>query len=319
MVNWGIIGFGRMGGQYLNCFLNKSSNFNLVGIASRSKKKLNKTFEKIELYNTYQDLMKSKFIDAVYISTLNNTHKNLVIEAIKYDKKVLCEKPLGLNYNEVKEIYRFIANKKNNFFEAIAYRTHPQTEALLEILKDKELGEIKKIDSSFGFKVKKIKKDSRLFNEKLGGGSILDLGCYPVSFFNLFKKKEMIITKSNFNLCETNVDIDGEIVLRIDDTINAHGKVSLKENLNNSCKVYCEKATILIKEPWLPSKKTFIEVDTKSRYYKKIVSSNKSVYEHQIEQSSLFFSKPIEKKSMLVDIEESLQIAEIIDQWKNNR
>ena len=83
-------------------------------------------------------------------------------------------------------------------------------EEIGNLIKETEMGQIKKIVSTFGFKLKKIRKDSRLFSKKLGGGSILDLGCYPVSFFNLFKKdKQMKVIRSKFNLCETDVDING--------------------------------------------------------------------------------------------------------------
>ena len=74
------------------------------------------------------------------------------------------------------------------------------------------------------------------------------------------------------------------------------GRVSLKENLDNSCKIFLEKALITIKEPWLPSNKSFIEVETKSRYFKKIINSNKNVYDYQVELSSSFF---LQKEPMI--------------------
>ena len=318
MINWGIIGFGNMGRQYENCFRKESSIFNLVGIASKSKKKIKNITREVKFFDTYEDLIKSSLIDAIYVSTLNNSHKNLVYLANLHDKKILCEKPLGMNLSEVEELFNLLKNKKDNFIEAIAYRSHPQTEALLQLLGDKEIGEIKKIESSFGFKVKKIRKNSRLFNKKLGGGAILDLGCYPLSFFNLLKgNKKMEIVKSNFNLCETNVDIDGEIILDIDNNIEAVGKVSLRENLDNTCKIYCDNVQITLREPWLPTNKSFIEVETKSRYYKKIISSNKSVYENQLEASSIFFSKNDKRSNLLVNIDESLELSKMIEIWKN--
>ena len=317
MINWGIIGFGNMGKQYAKCFREKSSTFNLIGIASKSKKN---SIKDVEFFDNYDDLIRSDSIDAIYISTLNNSHKNLVCQVEKHNKKILCEKPLGMNLKEVEEMHRLFKDKKDSFLEAIAYRSHPQTEALLNLLEEKEFGEIKKIESSFGFKVKKIKKDSRLFSKDLGGGAILDLGCYPLSFFNLFTKgKNMEVMNSKFSLCETNVDIDGEITLEIDDKIEAKGKVSLKENLDNLCKIYCDKAQITLREPWLPSNKSFIEVETKSRYYKKIISSNKSAYDHQLEASSNFFSKDKKKSKILVNIEESLELSKIIGIWKNDQ
>ena len=315
MINWGVIGFGRMGKQYVDCFNDKSTLFKLKGVSSKSNFK-NKDFH---FYKSYEDLVKSEEIDAVYISTLNNTHKDLVILANQYDKKILCEKPLGMNLLEVKELYSLLSEKKNNFLEAIAYRSHPMILSLFEILKDPELGDIKKIESNFGFRVRKIKKESRLFNKELGGGSILDLGCYPISFFNLFNKKKNIqITDSKFELCETNVDINAAISLKINDDIKAIGQVSLKDNLDNKCKIYCENALITLPQPWLPPEKTFIEIETKSRYYKKIILTNKSVYEHQLEASSDFFSKNDSNLKLLVGIQESLEISKIIDFWKNN-
>ena len=318
MINWGIIGFGNMGKQYLNCLQKKSQIFNLTGIASQSKQKLKSIKNNLIFFNNYDDLIKSDLVDAVYISTLNNTHSKLVQKSLKYGKKILCEKPLAMNLNEVKEIHSLLKDKQNDFIEAIAYRSHPLTTTLLNLIKDKEMGQIKKIESSFGFKVKKIRKDSRLFNKDLGGGSILDLGCYPISFFNLFNKsKEMKIIKSKINLCETNVDIDGEIVLEINDNIQALGKVSLKKNLDNFCRIFFDNALITLKEPWLPSNKSFIEVETKSRYYKKIINSKKSVYDHQIESSTNFFSNNIVSNN-LVNIDESLEIFKILEKWKNN-
>ena len=315
MINWGVIGFGRMGKQYVDCLKIKSDLFKLSGVSSKTSSHL----KEFNFYKTYEELIKQKEIDAIYISTLNNTHKDLVILANTYNKKILCEKPLGMNLLEVKELHSLLKNKKENFLEAIAYRAHPITSAIFEILKDREIGQVKKIESSFGFKIKKIKRDSRLFNKDVGGGAILDLGCYPISFFNLFdQENDTKIIKSNFELCKTDVDIDGDISLKINNEIEAIGKVSFKENLENKCRVYCENAIITVPSPWLPTNNTFIEIETKSRYFKKLVSSDKNVYQHLLEASSIFFSKKGKKGDFLVDIDESLRIAKIIDLWKKN-
>ena len=312
MINWGVIGFGRMGKTFTNCFKNTDQLFQLRGIASNSNSK-----NKNEFYKNYDDLINSSEIDALYISTLNNTHKDLATRCIKQNKKVLCEKPLGLNLNEVKEIYDLLSDKKDSFFEAIAYRSHPQTLKLKELLEDRNFGKIKKVEANFGFKVKKIKKDSRLFNKSLGGGSILDLGCYPVSFFSLLNNdfNDLEVIKSDRILCETNVDVHGEIELRLNNQVTAIGRVSLSQNLDNICRVYCENAIITVSSPWLPSEKTFLEIETKGRYFKEFVITKKNVYEHQLENVSLAFKRKNSKNSHLVNIEESLEISRILDEW----
>mgnify|MGYP001389003473 FL=1 len=316
MISWGIIGLGRMGRQYVDCFKIKSDLFRLSGISSKTSSNI----KELNFYNSYEDLIKVKEIDAIYISTLNNTHRDLVILANNYNKKILCEKPLGINFSEVHELHSLLKKKEEIFLEAIAYRAHPIIPTIFEILNDREIGQLKKIESNFGFKVRKIKKESRLFNKEVGGGAILDLGCYPLSFFNLFDKKNDIkVIRSNFELCETDVDIDGEISLKINNKIDAVGKVSLRENLDNKCRIYCENAIITIPSPWLPTNKTFIEIETKSRYFKRLISSDKNVYQHLLEASSIFFSKKNEKSKFLVGIDESLKISKIIDLWKNDR
>ena len=315
MVNWGIIGYGRMGKTFANCFNSPEKNFCLKGIASKSNFNL---IQKIKTFKNYDELIYSQDIDAIYISTLNNTHKDLVIKSIEQKKKVLCEKPVGLNLKEVRAIHSLIKEKKNDFFEAIAYRSHPQTERLIEILKNQNFGKINKIEANFGFKNKRIKKDSRLFNKDLGGGSILDLGCYPISFFYLFvnTSEDIAILKSNYNLCETGVDINAEIHLKLNNEIDAIGKVSLSENLNNVCKIYFENATILVSSPWLPSEKAFLEIETKSRYFKDFINTKKNVYEHQILEISKSFEEKNRNNSNLVTIEKSLEITKILDEWQ---
>ncbi len=311
-MNWGILGFGRMGKIFANCFKNTNQFYQLKSIASNSNSK-----NKREFYQSYDELINSSEIDAIYISTLNNTHKDLVIKCIKKNKKVLCEKPLGLNLIEVKEVYDLLKNKKDFFFEAIAYRSHPQTLRLMELLEDRNFGKVKKLEANFGFKVKKIKKDSRLFNKSLGGGSILDLGCYPISFFSLFIDdfNDLEVIKSDHRLCETNVDVDGEIEIRLNNQITAIGRVSLTQNLDNICRIYCENSIITVSSPWLPSEKTFLEIETKGRYFKEFISTKKNVYEHQLENVSLAFMHRNTKDLNLVNIEESLKISSILDKW----
>ena len=74
MINWGVIGFGRMGKQYVNCFKIKSDLFKLSGISSKTSSNI----KEFDFYKSYEELIKLKEIDAIYISTLNNTHKDLV-------------------------------------------------------------------------------------------------------------------------------------------------------------------------------------------------------------------------------------------------
>ena len=324
MINWGIIGLGSMGNAFANA-ITEVKNSKLIGIASKSNNKLHTFSKKFKIkpencFIDYEDLLKSNEIDAIYISTLNDTHVDLILKCVENNKKILCEKPIGLNLNQA--ILAFETIKKHNsfFYEAIAYRSHPQTQNLLELIDNNAIGKIYKIESSFVFKVRKIKNDSRLFNKNSGGGAILDLGCYPISFFNLFaneNNKIDFISAEGTN-CSTGVDYDAKIKLRIGSNIEAIGSVSFKENLSNDCKIYGEKGKITIPSPWLPPKKSYIEVENSSSYYKKFTSSEKTIYATQIDNiSNLFIQKSPDKKNN-VNIDESIEIMKILDNWMNN-
>ena len=182
MINWGVLGLGQMGMRFVNS-IEDTSNAKLLNIASKSGKTF-KNYENI----SYDNLVKNRDIDAIYISTLNNTHVDLIRECIQENKKILCEKPVSLSLKSLIEIDKLIKMKKIQFYEAIAYYSHPQTKELINLINNDEIGEIQSVESNFGFKAK-YKPNSRLFDKSLGGGSIFDLGCYPLSFFMLFTKK----------------------------------------------------------------------------------------------------------------------------------
>ena len=192
MINWGIIGLGKMANQFATA-IKEVKNAKLLAIASKNTEKLKVFGNEYSIkdsyrFNSYDEILSCSDINSIYISTLNNTHSDIIIKTIDAQKNILCEKPVTTNYSDTMKVFNEL-NKSNVFFlEAIAYRTHPQTDFVIKKITDGEIGEIKTIESTFGFKVNKIDPHSRLFNPQLGGGAILDLGCYPVSFSSCLYK-----------------------------------------------------------------------------------------------------------------------------------
>ena len=324
IIKWGIVGLGNMANTFARS-ISEVHNSKLISIASKTNNKLelfakNFNIKSSQMFTNYSELIKSNEIDAVYISSLNNTHVDLILECVKNNKKILCEKPMGMNLNQANLAFDAIKKHQTPFFEAIAYRSHPQTDSLLQLIERGEIGEIQKIDSSFGFKIKRIKKDSRLFSKKLGGGAILDVGCYPVSFLNLFKKKNEVIKliKSNGTFSITGVDNETEAEFLVGKNILAKCKISFKENLKNSCTIYGTKGTINVPSPWLPSVKSYIEIFNNNSYYKNFISTKKSIYALQIENISNLFLKNKRIKSIQVNINESVEIINILDNWRRS-
>jgi predicted dehydrogenase len=325
MINWGVIGLGNMGGIFIK-EIQKIKNARLNSIASRDLKKLNDIGQEYKInnnlrFNHYHDLIKSNEIDAVYISTLNNTHLDLISECIKHKKKILCEKPAALNLQEINTIKSSLDN--NFFYEAIAYYSNPQTNNFMKILKKNEIGKIKKIKTSFGFKVKKINLSSRLFNKKLGGGVLLDLGCYPLSFLMLCddEVEKYKILKKNISYSSTGIEDEVELEIITSKNIIAEIRISFKQNYDNSCVIEGENGKIIISNPWLPKEGNAIEVKMRDRSYIQISDSNKSAYAHQIENVSEAFERPYKSNNRLFGIDESvkyLSFFEKLNSDKNN-
>ena len=322
MLKWGLIGLGNMANHFAMS-ISEVDNSELIAISSSSKKKLDKFGQNFSIkinnrFNNYLDILNSN-VDAVYISTLNNNHAALIEFLIKNNKKVLCEKPFVINYQEAENLNQLIKSKDNNFFEAIAYRSHPQTEEIISLINNGTIGDIYKIESTFGFQIKKINPKSRLFNKDVGGGAILDIGCYPVSFAFLFcgKNDEIKINKVNGNICKTGVDNHAELFGSINDKIELDLKVSFQKNFKNSCKIYGSKGDLNIISPWLPEKRTYLEVNLDNSYYKKFIMCNKNVYAQQIDViSDKFLSNETNYKN-LVNISQSTKISKILTNWRN--
>ena len=320
MVNWGIIGLGNMGQNFASA-ISETNNSNLFGVASLDKNKIknfiNKfNYKNINTYNNYEDIIKDKSINAIYIATVNNTHFDLIKKCSENNKNILCEKPITLNHSELIEITDYISKNNVIIYEGFAYRSHPQTKVIHEIFNN-ELGEVINIQSNFGFKVSKVKPESRLFNKKLGGGAILDIGCYPLSLLNFFYKDnnqyKFLNTYGTFT--ETNVEDYAEAEIEIDNKVKCEIKVSFKENYKNKTIIEGKKGKLIINEPWLPGNKTALEISQESSYYKKLVNSNLSLYANQIEMVSDNFEKNRKDDKFLVNINDSLSIMKNLSIW----
>ena len=310
-----------MGNHFSNASI-EVNNIKINAVASLSENKLKNFSEKFSIpkkncLNSYDELINSDLVDAIYISTLNNTHFELISKCAKSKKHILCEKPMSINYNEALEAKKIIKENEVNFFEAIAYYSHPLKDEIKKIIFEKEIGDLLSIESSFGFK-SKFRPSSRLYDRKLGGGAILDIGCYPMSFLMLFSEdfKNFIFKNKEINFAESNVDSYAQADIKISEKISASIKVSIKDNYINNCILRGTDGDVVVPEPWLPSKKTFIEVKNKKKYYKKFVSTQKSVYAHQIEKvSNAIFNNSIDDEN-LFNINKSIFCSNLLDKWK---
>jgi len=183
---WGIIGPGNIAKAFRDG-LRDSRHGVLAAVATRNpgRESLAADYPAVRVVEGYEALLVDPEIDAVYIALPHTGHARWAIEAARAGKHALVEKPLGVTAREADAI--FAAHRAASTFvgEAFMYRLHPQVATLVELLVAGAIGEVRMIQSSFGFQMPSFIPEHRLFAAQLAGGGILDAGCYPVSMARL--------------------------------------------------------------------------------------------------------------------------------------
>jgi len=172
VIKWGVLGTGSIANIFIES-LKVSKESELFGIASRSDKRA-KEFSSLHDclgFTEYDELIKQKDINAIYIATPHTSHFNLTFQSLMRGKPVLCEKPLATNSSEVMILIDLARKKNLLLMEALMYRMHAQTDMIKEIVITEFLNKEVLIEASFGFEAN-VNNNHRLLNPELGGGSI---------------------------------------------------------------------------------------------------------------------------------------------------
>ncbi len=181
-IRWGILSTGGIAHAFAEA-LKVSQTGVLTAVASRKEEsafEFAKQYQAPYHYGSYGDLLQDPQVDAVYIAPPHPFHAEWAIEAAKYGKAILCEKPLTMTLRDTSRVVEAARKYRVFLMEAFMYRCHPQTEELARLVCQKAVGEVKLIESVFSFD-RPVNLSHRLWNAKLGGGGILDIGCYPAS------------------------------------------------------------------------------------------------------------------------------------------
>jgi predicted dehydrogenase len=185
-LRWGILGCGRIARQLAQT-LRGSATGKLVAAGSRSLEKARAfaaEFGAAHAHGSYEELLANPAVDVVYIATPHPEHALWAIRAAEAGKHLLCEKPLTMNATEAAAVVAAARRHDVFLLEAFMYRCHPLTALWTQWLREGRLGELRVIEASFAFR-REWDPRARLFNPALGGGGILDVGCYPVSLARL--------------------------------------------------------------------------------------------------------------------------------------
>ncbi len=183
-IKWGILGLGNIARKFA-MDLSLVPGAELVAVASRNVEKAKDFAGSIPQnpqyqLGSYEELFENREVEVIYIATPHHAHKKWAIEAMKHGKHVLCEKPMGINKKEVAEMID--CAQKNNVFlmEGLWSRFNPALLKMKSVLDSGTIGEVKYIQADFAFNAMDRPLDSRVWNPDLAGGSLLDIGIYPI-------------------------------------------------------------------------------------------------------------------------------------------
>ncbi len=297
-INWGILGTSYISEVMANA-IHKSATSQLLGIGSRSiatAKNFSQQFSIPKIYENYQDLLNDDGIDAVYIGLPNHLHKEWILRGLEAGKHILCEKPFVISISDAREVISHV--RKSNLFcvEALMYQFHPYAEKIKEIIQNKIIGEVKLYNATYTAHIADIANP-------VAGGSIRNLGCYPISLVRLLADKEPIEIQGTGRFNHgNNTDNQASVILKFaDDSV---GVVSTADDIKMAWQfdVYGTKGVLkVVSNPWFPSDEdnTFhIYLNNETSPIEINVKSEKSLYTYQIDfVNSRIINKDVESFS----------------------
>lgn len=207
-VKWGILGCARIAASALIPGMMRSRNCEVVAVASRNRDKAEQFAQRFEVprsYGSYEQLLADPEIQAVYIPLPNALHKPWTIAAARNKKHILCEKPLACNAEEAREMSEACRENAVLLMEAFAQRFHPQNRKVKQLIEAGRIGIIVRITSSMCRSP--YPEDDIRMNADLGGGVLMDMGCYCISSVRFLLGAEPDAVFARQDISESGVDI----------------------------------------------------------------------------------------------------------------
>jgi len=183
-LNWGVLSTAKIGIKNVIPAIQRSKFGTVTAISSRNLDSAKSAAAELGLekaYGNYDELLEDDSIDIIYNPLPNHFHVPYTIKALKAGKHVLCEKPISVNYNDAVELLKISKKYPNlKLMEAFMYRFHPQWHLVKNTISSGQIGDIKHVHSTFSYF---NNNPNNIKNQvELGGGGLLDIGCYCVNF-----------------------------------------------------------------------------------------------------------------------------------------
>lgn len=245
-LKWGILGPGNIARDFAQA-LNRV-NGEVYAVASRNKERAEKFARENNVkkaYGSYDEIIKDKDIDVVYIATPHSNHYEYIIKSLNNNKHVLCEKAITVNERELEEALK-IARENNLVLEEAMTLFHmPLYEKVIKKINNADLGKVNMVQVSFG-SFKEYDENNRFFNLDLAGGALLDIGTYALSFARYFLSSMPKEILSTVKKAKTGVDEESGIILKTKEDEIATISLAFRSKMPKRGIVSCDNGFITI-------------------------------------------------------------------------
>ena len=249
-IRWGILGTGNIAHSFATG-LQLAQGGALTAVGSRtlaSAERFAAEFGFRRSHGSYEELANDPEVDVVYVATPHPMHRDNSLLCLGAGKAVLCEKPFTINAREAAEVIGFARERGLFLMEAMWTRFLPVLAHVRALLAEGAIGEPRLVEADFGFRAK-LNPHSRLFDPKLGGGALLDVGVYPVALASMvFGSPSRIVSMGH--LGETGVDEQGAIILGYAGGQLAVLSTAIRTNTPHEAVIMGTQGRIKLNTPW---------------------------------------------------------------------
>lgn len=313
---WGILGAGKIAGKFASD-LKTVPGAELYAVASRDHLKASEFSQGngfSKSYGSYEELVKDENVDIIYVATPHVFHYEHSLLCLKNKKAVLCEKPFAMNLAQVQEMIATAQENKVFLMEAMWTYFLPHYQFVLDLVKYQKYGKLIQLEADFGFTAPYL-PEKRLYNKKLGGGSLMDIGIYPVfAALSLMGMPDKIA--ANAKMCSTGVDENCDITFEYKDGRAAILSSSIVATTPTTAKLNFENAVLFIRsrfhEPTsvlieFEGKEEEINFDVKTRGYNyEAIHVQQMIEDGRIESTIMTFDKSRQLIGLLDSIREKI-------------
>jgi predicted dehydrogenase len=324
-LRWGIVGTGKIA-RILARAIAGSRDGELVSVGSRDLERAKAFAAEFDVPQPtdYHGVVTDEDVDVVYVATHHPFHREWAVLAADAGKHVLCEKPIAVRHADAVRIVE--AARRNDVFllEAFAYRSHPQTRRLVELLRSGAIGEVRLIDAVFGYDAGPNPGNYLMVHE-LAGGSVLDVGCYTTSMSHLVAAasndgsvRQTVDVVGGARIGPTEVDRSAAATLTFEGGLLARVACSIEADLESSVRIYGSEGRLTVPSPWLPGRigtEARIVVDRGSEAEVIDISLDADVYTIEVEAVDAFV-RTGERSPSVMTWDESLANMRTLDRWR---